>query len=102
MMINTARKYWAPAVALLATASFALADVSDTKTLSGSNTNLNLSTDTVASSGGDVSWNGSNLTFVGSAKGLSFGAGGAALFGSLTQQTLAGSALAYSTAAISS
>src|SRR5689334_9249077 len=58
--------------------STALADLSDTKTLSGTQS-LNLETGATAASGGDVLWNGSSLTPQGSAKaavlpGLSFDA----------------------------
>ncbi len=45
----------------------ALADVTGTPTLS-SGSNLNLDTGAIVTSGGDISWNGTAITVVGSAK----------------------------------
>lgn len=85
MKLISGKRMAAVAVAL-SLPMIALADVSDTKTLT-SGTNLNLATAATAASGGDLSWSGSVLSFVGSAKGnvLPLGSG-ASTYGLLTQQ----------------
>ncbi len=80
------------AVAILALLSpmAALADINDTKTLAAG-TALNLDNDTTASSGGDILWTGTQITFQGSAKGGSLsalGISGASGFAGASQQVL--------------
>jgi uncharacterized protein (TIGR03437 family) len=68
----------------------ALADISGTVTLAA-NTALNLDTGTTASSGGDILWTGTGITFQGSAKGGSLaalGLSGSAGFTTVTQSIL--------------
>jgi uncharacterized protein (TIGR03437 family) len=80
----------------------ALADINDTKTLAA-NTALNLDSDTTASSGGDLLWTGTQLSFQGKAKGGSLsalGLSGASQFASLNLATLQALAQFASTAPI--
>jgi uncharacterized protein (TIGR03437 family) len=80
----------ATAVLAIAFPVAALADLSATKTVPVDN-NLNLETGVVAVSGGDVDWakQGTQLEFVGTAKGVVFpGTTGATAFAGLTQAIL--------------
>lgn len=92
------------AVAVLAFAFpiAALADISGTATLAA-NTALNLDTGATASSGGDILWTGTGITFQGTAKGGSLaalGLSGASGFSTVTQAILQELASFSSTAPI--
>jgi len=77
----------------------ALADVSNTLTLT-SGQHYNFDTGTTSTSGGDINFTGTSITFVGSAQGSTeLGASGSAGYSTLTSQIL--QFLTYSTAAIS-
>jgi uncharacterized protein (TIGR03437 family) len=66
----------------------ALADISGTPTLSA-NSSLSLDTGTVGTSGGDILWTGTSLTFQGTARGAVVpGLTGAAFFNQITQAIL--------------
>jgi uncharacterized protein (TIGR03437 family) len=77
------------AMAILAAAfpMAALADVSNTETLS-SGQHFSFDTGTAGTSGGDIAFTGTSITFQGSAGGFSFGVVGATLYGSFTGSTL--------------
>lgn len=83
----------------LALPAAALANLSGTPTLAA-NTALSLDTGATSTSGGDILWTGTSMTFQGKAKGVNFGSLGSAGFAVLTQSTL--SALpGYSQSALS-
>jgi uncharacterized protein (TIGR03437 family) len=84
-MSNT-RTYSAIALVALLSPMVALADINDTKTLAAG-TALNLDTDATASSGGDILWTGTQISFQGNAKGGSLallGITGASGFSTVT------------------
>lgn len=86
------------AVLVLAFPIAALADVSNTETLS-SGQHFSFDTGATSTSGGDIDFAGTSITFVGSATGYSFGtSAGSATFGALTSSTL--SFFTYTSAAI--
>lgn len=74
---------------LAATAPFAVsaADLTGTVTLAANQT-LNLETGATGSSGGDLLWTGSGVTFQANASGYNLGGGGAATYGFLDQTTI--------------
>ena len=85
-MKSTLLRRTAVAVLAFAFPIAALADISNTVTLAA-NTALNLDTGATASSGGDILWTGSSITFQGAAKGGSLallGLSGASGFSSVT------------------
>jgi uncharacterized protein (TIGR03437 family) len=87
------------AFAALALPTIAMADVSNNVTLN-SGQHYSFDTGTTSTSGGDIDFTGTSITFVGGAQGFSFGTGGgSAVYSSLTSSTL--SFLTYSSTAIS-
>src|ERR1035438_2200544 len=81
---------YGPSLAVLALAFpiAALADVSNTVTIS-SGQHYSFDTGTAGTSGGDIIFTGTSITFVGSAAGYSFGtSAGSATYGALTSSTL--------------
>jgi uncharacterized protein (TIGR03437 family) len=96
------RNYSAIGILALLSPIAALADINDTKTLAAG-TALSLDNDTTASSGGDILWTGTQITFQGSAKGGSLsalGLSGASGFASVTQTILQAVASLATTAPI--
>jgi uncharacterized protein (TIGR03437 family) len=84
----THRIYSTFAVALaLAFPVAALADVQGTPTIS-SGSDYSFDTGTASSSGGDVKFTGTSITFVGSATGYDLGNGGATTYGALSDSTI--------------
>src|ERR1035437_6618873 len=76
----------------------ALADINSTATLTA-NMALNLDAGATGSSGGDILWTGSSITFQGNASGFNFGPGG---FDTYTQSILSSVSSLYSKSAIPS
>ena len=72
-MKNTLSGRLASAAIILALPVSVLADFSDTKTLTTATGALNLDTGAVASSGGDILWNGSAIALQGNAKAYNLG-----------------------------
>ncbi len=65
----------------------ALADVTGTPTVS-SGSDFNFDNGTGGSSGGDIKFTGTSITYVGSATGMSFGSGGMATYSALSDSTI--------------
>jgi uncharacterized protein (TIGR03437 family) len=97
-ILRTSFKTIAPVLALLFPAA-AFANLTGTPTLAA-NTALSLDTGTTSASGGDILWTGTAITPQGKATAYNVGALGASAFGVLTQQTLSGFSLLYTSASI--
>ena len=85
---------WAFALAILCAPSAVFADLSQSPSISVNST-INLETGAIASSGGDMAFTGSSITFQGSATAYVFGNGGAGQFSLLNQQALSAVAPIY-------